>query len=748
MRRAGARAGSAAAAGAALVAAGTGVVTNYVTAAVPAWARDPRLVWTAFGVLVLASVALQLRARSTDGGADRARPRQLPLERVLAAGRPGSLAPAHTGGPVRGRDADLAALLAMPRRPDGRFAVLCGTGGVGKTTLAALLAERAGAGGTPVFWVPWRDERDLAEQMTRVAVARGLPEEQLEAVRAGRANLPDVVWQQLGTGRPWLLVVDNVDQPAAMGPGREPVASYRGWIRPGGSGLLLVTSRDTHPDTWGSRAVVHRLGPLLPEAGAQALLDGAPGAGTPQAARLLADRLGGLPLALHAAGRYLGTVAGRYRTFTAYGQALDHELPALLGAEHPDASDPDVARRLVRHTWDLSLDQLTASGNTRARPVLRLLSLFGAAPVPLSLITPALVAAVTGVAATAADVDAAINGLHTYGLVDAPATGPGESDETLARVSLHPLIREISALALTSESTDPHRWYRALAQHIVATVEGLCEVGTDDWPLGRLLAPHALALTELDGCGDDLELIGALHSLARLLSTAGEAAEVLRLSRRAAAARTRLLGPDHPDALSSIDSLAVAQHNLRRDADAVELHERNLVDRVRVLGPEHPDTLRSRHNLASALDGLNRHAEAVDLHRHNLADYTRVLGPNHPDTSSSRNNLANVLNDRGRHREAADLHRRNLDTDERILGADHPVSLTGRSNLAMALHRLGRHPEAVAQFQRVLDTRTRVLGPDHPDTARSRTDLTRAAERLARSRRWYARPWRRLGGGG
>jgi len=34
--------------------------------------------------------------------------------------------------------------------------------------------------------------------------------------------------------------------------------------------------------------------------------------------------------------------------------------------------------------------------------------------------------------------------------------------------------------------------------------------------------------------------------------------------------------------------------------DAIALHERNLADRTRILGPDHPDTLTSRNNLATA----------------------------------------------------------------------------------------------------------------------------------------------------
>ncbi|MFI8450070.1 tetratricopeptide repeat protein [Streptomyces erythrochromogenes] len=667
----------------------------------------------------------------------------------MLAGRAVSLAPAHPEGPVRGRDADLVVLRTMLRRPDGRFAVLCGAGGVGKTTVAALLTEHAEAEGTPVFWVPWRDEGDLAEQMTRVALACGLPEEQLEAVRSGRASMPDVVWQHLALARRWLLVLDNVDEPSAVGPDREPLASYRGWIRPSGSGLLLVTSRDGHPDTWGSRAVLHPVTPLDPDAGARALLDGAPDAGTLEDARLLADRLGGLPLALRAAGRHLAAVASRVRTFTAYRQALDHDLAALLGAEHPDASDPGIARRLVRHTWDLSLDQLTASGNSRARHVLRLLSLLGAAPVPLSFITPGLVTAATGRTTTANDVEAAINGLHAYGLVDSPASSV---DPAVAQVSLHPLIREISALALSSESGDPSQWHQALVDHMVATLQALRETGPADWPMGRLLAPHALALTDLGSCRDDLALTGSLSALARLLDAAGEATEALRLNRRAAATHTRLLGPDHTDTMNSIDSVAVALYNLRQHADSVELHEQNLTARTRALGANHPDTLHSRHNLANALGGLNHHAEAADLHRQNLTSRTDTLGPDHPDTLASRSALGRELGSLSRYTEAFDLFESNLVHRTRVLGPGHPDTLASGNDLAAALACLGRHGEASDLFARSLLLHAQALGADHPDTQNTRSKLAlilgaqgRHAEALAMHRRCLAECTRVLG---
>ncbi|MFM9696740.1 tetratricopeptide repeat protein, partial [Streptomyces europaeiscabiei] len=74
-------------------------------------------------------------------------------------------------------------------------------------------------------------------------------------------------------------------------------------------------------------------------------------------------------------------------------------------------------------------------------------------------------------------------------------------------------------------------------------------------------------------------------------------------------------------------------------AEAVRLHRQTLDDRIRVLGPEHPDTLTSRHNLASALARMGEQEEAVRLLRQTLADRVRVLGPEHPHTVRTRDDL-------------------------------------------------------------------------------------------------------------
>ncbi|MET9386180.1 tetratricopeptide repeat protein [Streptomyces sp. NPDC002928] len=439
-------------------------------------------------------------------------------------------------------------------------------------------------------------------------------------------------------------MLDNVDEPQAVGPGGEPVAHYRGWIRPHGGGLLLMTSRDTSTQTWGPRAELLRLEPLsVPDAG-QVLLDAAPRAGTPEQARELAARLGGMPLALHAAGSYLATATSRYRTFDRYRQALDAELPTLLGAQHPGASDPDVARTVVRHTWEVSLDQLAAEGNLLARSLLRVLSLLAQAPIPLSLLTPGLLASMTGEVVTVVGVEAALASLHRFGLLGLPepTTALEVAQEDSAQLVLHPLVREISALALTAETNDLARWHRALTDRLTEAVHDVAGAGRPGWPAARLLAPHlALLLDHSPEARADAH--DTVATLADVLNDAGAYALEHALHQQLQDTQSRLLGPDHPDTLTSHNNLAAALREMGEYAQAVDLHRRTLEDRTGILGPDHPDTLRSRANLAAVLRGLGEYAQAAELHRQTLEERTHILGAQHPDTLRSRSDLELAL---------------------------------------------------------------------------------------------------------
>lgn len=184
--------------------------------------------------------------------------------------------------------------------------VLCGLGGSGKTAIALELACGRLGRGQQVWWVDARQGSTLEAGLRAVARQADASEEEL---RAG--DTADVLWSCLARyERPWLLVVDNADDPALLdGPGK--LSEGTGWIRlpASGRGSVLVTTRDSTRQTWGGACVLHPVLPLTGEGvtdAARILRDHAgETAGSFDDAQHLARRLGGLPLALRLAGTYL-----------------------------------------------------------------------------------------------------------------------------------------------------------------------------------------------------------------------------------------------------------------------------------------------------------------------------------------------------------------------------------------------------------------------------------------------------------
>jgi tetratricopeptide (TPR) repeat protein len=123
----------------------------------------------------------------------------------------------------------------------------------------------------------------------------------------------------------------------------------------------------------------------------------------------------------------------------------------------------------------------------------------------------------------------------------------------------------------------------------------------------------------------------------------------------------RVLGPEHPGTLLTINNLTWNLELEGRYAEAEKFEHEALDVERRVLGPEHPDTLRTNGNLAITLSGEGHYAEAERIEREVLSTSRRVLGPEHPDTARTMYNLACLAALQGRRDEAFSLLREAVD---------------------------------------------------------------------------------------
>ena len=224
------------------------------------------------------------------------------------------------------------------------------------------------------------------------------------------------------------------------------------------------------------------------------------------------------------------------------------------------------------------------------------------------------------------------------------------------------------------------------------------------------------------------EVLAMKDALATVATEAGDFGCAIEILKDAAEESGRLLGADHPDALSSRNNLAIAYRAAGRLNDAIPLHEETLKAQEQLLEPNHPDTLITRNNLASAYQDAGRLNDAIPLHEENFKARTQLLGPNHPHTLTSSNNLASAYRAASRLNDAIPLFEENLTAQTQILGPNHPHTLTSRNNLASAYYAAGRINDAIPLFEENLTAQTQILGPNHPHTLTSRNNLAMAYE--------------------
>ena len=691
---------------------------------------------------LLAAIALGPRKPATEPDFP-AQPRVVAGGGATAAVFPSDL-PAVWNVPPRlsrfvGRDEQLAAVeRELAAQGVAGVCAVHGVGGVGKTALAIEYAHRHAGDFDVVWWVAAQDPAFVAGDVAALGSELGLGD---------GAEWPAVAGVLRAQGRRWLLVLDNVDDAALIGPFRPSDAG----------GRLLVTSRLAGLDGFGGAVEV---GEFSAEEAVGLLAGRVDGIDTGVAGRIVA-LLGSLPLAVEQAAGYLrqtGTPPADYV------ELLETRLGDMLRrgwvAERPGVT--------VANLWELSMARLRAE-RPAAAELLELCALCGPEPIPLDLVTGGVAVLADGPLRRAAG-----------DLVEWADTAGALVGFSLARrdgttLTVHRLIA-----AATRAGMDPARQTTAdaaLVRLVTATLPG--DVGNPAaWPRWRELFPHARTVLATDDsdrdeetlrrvawlsdrCGvyladqgrpdlaiaylhrglslneghlgpDHQNTLTARNNLASAYETAGRVGEAIDLFEQVVADRLRVVGPDDPDTLSSRHNLASAYQAAGRVEDAIDLYERVLADRLRMLDPDHPNTLASRHNLAYAYAANGRAAEAIDLYEQILGDRLRVLGPDHPDTLSSRQNLAGTYQAAGRVEDAIDLFDEVLADSTRVLGADHPNTLSARHNLAYTYQLAGQMDDAIDLFEEVVGDRLRVHGPDHPNTLASRHNLAYAYQAAGR----------------
>ena len=668
-------------------------------------------------------------------------------------------------------------------------------GGTGKTQLAALLA-RDWLGAHDDGLLVWIDaaSRDLVlSGYARAAARVGGPSRESGQRGLGAAGTGTVADAEttavrylswLATeDRPWLVVLDNLSDPADMD----------GLWPSGSSGRVLVSTLDAATVPQEQRPLVFPVGPFSAHEALAYLM-----------ARLSADpdrRLGAVDLVDDLACDPLA-LAQASAAISVSGVSCRDYRDMFAKRREEIAGGRPAAPKAV--TWTLSVecaDELTPGGVTQ--PLLVLAALLGPLGIPeqvlVSYAAADFAASRAGGTPSPGLIPGALASLRASGLI-------GTAD---GLVLVHQAVRT-QVLAVTPEQVRAEAARAAADALMQAWPEGdegaelgcvlrACAASLDEaagaalWAAGSYhvlyRAGHSLDAAGLGGpavahwhalAAASERRLGAAHedtllAATRLASAAlavGQAADAAAIYQRVLDTQAAQLGPDHPqtiaaradygtvlrhvgqaadsivilegvlaagdrhrgviDSLAVSDNLAAAYQAAGRQQEAIRLIERTLAERERLQGPDDPQTIRTRRALALACLAAGKAKDAITHGRRAVSGAERVLGTDHPDTLDAVTALASAYHAARRLRDATALYERALASLERVRGADAPETIGVRGNLASAYHSAGRLASALELYERTRADCQRVLGPDHPDTLAARANLAHAHYALGR----------------
>lgn len=522
--------------------------------------------------------------------------------------------------------------------------VLTGTGGVGKTQLAADYARTAWDSGEVdvLVWI---------SASSRSAITAGYAQAGVEVLAADpgdpeQAARAFLAWLEPKAGQKpcrWLVVLDDVADPADM----------RGWWPPASChGRALVTTRRREAALTGAGRRRLLVG-LFTSQEAAAYLTAVFAAHdrheqTAQLDRLAAD-LGYLPLALAQAAAY---IIDADLTCAAYRALLADRIRKLADLLPESGALPDGQNTTVAATWSLSIER---AGRARpaglARPMLQLAAFLDPNGIPTSVLTsaPALSYLTEHrnrahpatahrarlwpaqrhrkpVATTAEEAISALQALYRLSLIDhAPTTEV---------VRVHRLVQRTTRDALTPQQR---------SQLGSATADALTAVWPEnerDIALAQALRMNAAALTHHseDTLYRNDRTHPVLHHLGLSLARTGRLAAAMDHFEHVVSTATHRLGPDNPTTLTARANLATCRGEAG-DVSGAAAYDDLLPDVEQAFGSDHPDTLAIRNNVALWRGKAGDAAGAAAAFAELLLDVERALGPDHPASLTVRNNL-------------------------------------------------------------------------------------------------------------
>lgn len=557
--------------------------------------------------------------------------------------------------------------------------VVHGLGGVGKTRLAVEYAWRYADEYSAILFVNAESPSALQQNLAALCDAKYLNLLEQQATEQDLRTAAVLRWLSEHAG--WLLIMDNIDSPAAA----KAVEALFSQLQ---AGQVLLTSRLAD---WGGDVQAMPLDVLAESDAVDFILERTQPRRIQQPtdtadALALVKELGGLALALEQAGAFIAQKRCSISEYLERWKKRETKVRAWYDERlmHYPSS--------VAVTWDTSVQQLDAA----ALALLQILCWFAPDPIPRTLLAASageqqLTECMTllsdkQTAASQPDLEDALAQLAAYSLV--------RWEVNNSAFSLHRLVADITQSRIPEAQRAT--WLSSALQWINDYLTGdLPPNDVRSWPKWLPLASHLSGLLVLAYTANISDPTARLaNDLGLLFYTQGNWAEAESLIRRALAIYEASFGEAHPNVATGLNNLAQLLQNTNRLVEAEPLMRRALAIDEASFGEGHPNVATVLNNLAQLLQDTNRLAEAEPLMRRALTIAESSFGEAHPKVAVSLNNLALLLMTTNRLVEAEPLMRRALAIDEDSFGEAHPNVARKLNNLALLLKDTKRLAEA------------------------------------------------------
>ncbi|KAK3111936.1 hypothetical protein LTR53_012312 [Teratosphaeriaceae sp. CCFEE 6253] len=433
---------------------------------------------------------------------------------------------------------------------------------------------------------------------------------------------------------------------------------------------------------------------------------------------LLAQRLGGLPLALVQAGAYLKQTrmtVDKYLTFyaTKWAELMESQNQLIL-------QDYDKG---ILATWAMSYEQVRRRKPAAAR-VLDQWAFFHPGDLwyelaencfkcsyatrdRLNLGVPEDANAAVEELSELAFQDS-LNTLAQYALVGAEDREDG--------IAIHPVVHEWSLHNIA----DPAR----KEELSVTAIRALCQSLPSDrrrspYLVAQRLLSHIRVAADRHMAMPQLGMVSKqLHEIARFTLHWESSQRVELLCERALRGYENTFGPESPGALSTLNTMGLLYLE-RGNLGKAEETFLQAMKGYGVMEAEHPtdaSRLAITHNLGYVYRHQGKLRDAEKMFVQALWGYEETLGPTDSPTLETVSELATVHHDQGDLENAEKMNLQALRKCEQSLGRKDPLTLDIVHNIARLYRSQGKVREAEEMYLRALQGSEELLGPDHPST--------------------------------